>query len=104
MRAKWSEDKLKHSALVRSNIMSCIQRLNAHEHSAIERAVMRHGGHSLPLPHLRQDIRRWYYQRWLYLMSEYEAILPHVDNLPDETVAYIVKGHLMGVDCARNVR
>lgn len=98
-REKWTDVKLKHTAAVRSQIMSCIQRLNAREHSAIERAVLNFGnGHSLPMPNLRADIRRWYHQRWLYLLSEYEAILPHVEELPDEQVASIVRAHLMEKD------
>lgn len=99
-REKWSEDKLKHTAAVRCQIMACIQRLNARESKAIERAVVRQGGSLLPRPHLRSQIRAWYYQRWDYLLREYEAILPHVDNLPDERVASIVKNYLMKVDNA----
>lgn len=98
MREKWSDAKLKHTSEQRKKIMACIQRLNTREGKAIERAVMRQGGGTLPRPYLRSQIRYWYRQRWSYLISEYEAILPHVEELPPEKVAYIVKGYLMGED------
>jgi hypothetical protein len=104
MREKWTADKLKHTEQVRGQIMACIHRLNAKEAKSIYRAVTRQGGSTLPRPYLRQQIRYWYRQRWDYLISEYEAILPHVEELPDEQVASIVKCHLMGVDCANPPR
>lgn len=80
--------------------MACIQRLNDKEYKAIERAVLRQHNWTLPRPHLRFEIREWYRARWNYLLSEYEAILPHVEELPDDKVASIIKSHLMGEDCA----
>jgi hypothetical protein len=100
-REPWSDAKLKHTEEVRRKIMACIQRLNARETKALARAVLRHGNRGpIPRPYLRQQIRAWYNARWEYLLREYEAILPHVDELPPEKVAAIVKGHLMGVDSA----
>lgn len=100
MREKWSELKLKHTSAQRKKIMACIRRLNDHESCVIGRAVIRQGGQSLPLPHTRAQIREWFRARWTYLLSEYEAILPHVDELPDEKVKGIVRSYLMGADCA----
>jgi hypothetical protein len=103
-RQVWNDARLKHTAEVRQKIMACIQRLNTHESKAISRATMRTGSVTLPRPYLRQQIRSWYYQRWSYLIAEYEAILPNVEELPPEKVASIVKSYLMGVDCASNAR
>lgn len=94
----WDEQRLRHTAAVRKDIMACIQRLNTREHLAISRAVMKQGGTALPRPNLRAQIREWYRERWTYLLSEYEAILPHVNELPPAYVEQAVKHALMEAD------
>jgi hypothetical protein len=94
-REKWSALKLAHTKEQRARIMACIQRLNVQEGKAIERAVLRIGEGILPRPHLRAQIRAWYYKRWLYLLGEYEKVLPHVSELPDEVVESAVRRYLM---------
>lgn len=97
-REKWSAARLAYTAEQRKMIMACIQRHNWREKFALERAVIDCGGRTLPRPHLREQIRAWYRERWSYLLREYEKILPHVDELPDEQVAHIVKNALMEAD------
>lgn len=93
-REKWSETKMAYTADQRRKIMACIHRLNSREGKAIERAVMDCGGSTLPRPHLRVELRAWFRQRWSYLIAEYEKVLPHVEELPEEQVERIVREHL----------
>jgi hypothetical protein len=73
-REKWSALKLAHTQYQRTRIMACIQRLNAQEKKAIDRAVMVCGSQTLPRPHLRQQIRAWYRTLWEELVCEYEKV------------------------------
>lgn len=66
----------------RSQIMACIQRLNVREDEALAKAVLRDGHRLLPRPYVRQQLRRWFRQRWEYLVSEYEKVLPHIEEIP----------------------
>lgn len=95
----WSAARLKHTAEQRKKIMQCIHRHNVREQYA-HRAVLDTGNYKLPRPYLREQIRQWYRERWNYLIREYEAILPHVNELPPEEVAAMVKSNLMAQDCA----
>lgn len=103
-REPWTAARLKHSAEQRMKIMACIQRLNNREAKAIDRAVMRTVSrdgtiqYTLPRPHLREQIRAWYRERWEYLVREYEAILPHVTELPSDYVEGVVKAAPMEAD------
>jgi hypothetical protein len=72
---KWSVAKLAYTALQRSDIMKCIQRLNGRESAALQRVDLKH-------VQVRKQIRAWFYDRWSYLLEEYEKVLPHVDELP----------------------
>lgn len=103
-REKWSALKLAHTRDQRARIMSCIYRLNIRETKAIERAVLVIGGQTLPRPFLREQIRSWYYALWKQLLAEYEAVLPHVSELPDETVEYAVRKYLFDEAAARSAR
>lgn len=102
---KWSEAKLAYTAAERAKIMACIQRLNAREAKMLEVCVLRTTHGDLPRPHQRAQIREWYHQRWSYLLGEYEKILPHVSNLPEERVETMVKRILYEGDhaAARNL-
>lgn len=83
--SKRSEAKLAYTAQQRRLIMQCIHRLNAREGRAIDRAVMKMwSGHTVPRPHLRSQIRAWFRLRWSYLIAEYEKVLPHIEELPDD--------------------
>lgn len=95
IREPWSAARLAYTAVQRRAIMQCIQRLNAREQVAIERAVMWSGIQKLPRPHLRAELRVWFRLRWSYLIAEYEKVLPHVENLPKERVEEIVRRALM---------
>lgn len=92
---KWDEARLAHTAGVRRQIMACIQRQNGREAKALERAVLQQGTSPLPRPHLRRQIREWYRERWLYLLGEYEKVLPHVSELPEEIANRIVRQHMI---------
>lgn len=98
MKRKWSAERLAYTEVQRRKIMDCIHRHNRRESKAIERAVVECGSRTLPAPHLREQIRAWYRERWSYLIREYEKILPRVDELPDEQVEHIVKNALMERD------
>lgn len=74
-REKWSAAKLAYTEVQRSMIMRCIHALNRREGEILRRV-------ELELPEVRQQIRRWYRERWEYLLQEYEKVLPHVDELP----------------------
>lgn len=74
-RDKWSAAKLAYTEAQRSKIMECIRHLNRREAEILRRV-------ELELPEVRQQIRRWYRERWEYLLQEYEKVLPHVDELP----------------------
>jgi len=65
-----------YSAEQRSLIMKCIQRNNHLESRALEVV-------SLDYPEVRAQIRAWFYERWLYLLKEYERVLPHIEEIPD---------------------
>lgn len=80
--------------------MACIHRLNAREQRALDAAVLHQGSMTLPRPHVRSQLRAWFRLRWSYLISEYEKVLPHVEELPDAVVADIVREHFMGNDAA----
>lgn len=94
-REKWSALKLAHTKVQRAQIMACIQRLNCQEQRAIDRATLAIGDAILPRPNLRKQIREWYRKHWLYLLGEYEKILPHVSELPDEMIEGAVRKALM---------
>lgn len=94
MTEKWSALKLAYTREQRRAIMACIQRLNGQEKKAIKRAVIMQGTVVLPRPHLRQQIRAWYHKHWEYLLGEYEKVLPHVSELPDEIVESAVRRYL----------
>lgn len=94
-REPWSAARLAYTAVQRRAIMQCIHRLNAREEAAIDRAVLWSGGQKLPRPHLRSELRTWFRLRWSYLIAEYEKVLPHVENLPEERVEAIVRWSVM---------
>lgn len=81
-REKWSAARLAYTEAQRRQIMACIQRLNARESAALKAAQFPCGSRLLPRPYVRQQLRAWFYERWLYLINEYEKVLPHVENLP----------------------
>lgn len=83
-----------YTAEQRRQIMACIHRLNRREGEAIDAAVMKQGGQTLPLPYVRQQLRTWFRARWSYLIAEYEKVLPSVDEMPDGLVTMIVRRHL----------
>lgn len=98
-REKWTKVKLAHTREQRERIMACIRRLNSREARAIDAAVLWQGSGKLPRPHLRAELRQWFRLRWVYLLSEYEKILPHVEELEDAAaVKEIIRGHLMRLD------
>lgn len=101
-REKWSALKLAHTGEQRARIMAFIQRLNAREGKAIDRAVLVMSGQTLPRPFLRAQIRSWYYSLWKQLLTEYEAMMPHVSELPDEVVARAVRKYIIDEDAARS--
>lgn len=90
-RPKWSAARLAYTAEQRHKIMACIHRLNSREQRAIGAATMPGG---LPRPHLRAELRAWFRLRWSYLIAEYEKVLPHVEELPEDQVEQMVREHL----------
>ena len=74
---KWDAARLAYTAEQRTQIMKCIQRLNTHESHALGRIAW-------DKPAVRAAVRDWFYAHWRYLVKEYETVLPHVDELPDE--------------------
>jgi hypothetical protein len=74
-RVKWSGEKLAYTHAERERIMACIQRLNVREGKELKRV-------SLHNYTGRAQLRDWFYERWRYLLAEYEKVLPHVEELP----------------------
>lgn len=58
-----------YGAADRQQIMLCIKRLNVEEGNTMVRI-------SFDDPAVRRAVRQWYYDRWLYLLEEYEKVLP----------------------------
>lgn len=63
-------------------IMACIQRQNGREAKALDRAMFDCGSHRLPRIETRKAIRRWYRERWEYLMHEHDKALVAQRILP----------------------
>lgn len=77
MSTMFDTSKLVHDKETREKIMACIQRNNARESTAIANAVVvMKNRQLLPLHHVRRAIRRWYRERWEYLLEEYEKVMP----------------------------
>lgn len=83
IRVKWSAARLAYTVEQRRSIMACIQRLNARQGRAVPHLSYGTSSERIYDPKVRDQIRAWYYERWLYLIREYEKVLPHVDELPE---------------------
>lgn len=77
LRTKWSVAKLAYTAQQRNKIMESIRSHNQREKLALEAVP-------LDYPWVRAQIRDWFFIRWRDMLSEYERVLPHVDELPEE--------------------